>query len=517
MRRANLYIRVSTDEQADKGYSLRSQEEVLRRYCDSNNIEIHNIFVEDYSAKTFNRPEWPKLMSDFKRAKGKVDLLLFTKWDRFSRNAGDAYQVLNQLDKLGVEAQAIEQPLDLSIPENKMMLAVYLAVPEVENDRRALNVIYGMRRAQKEGRWMNMAPIGYVNKTTENGRKYIAPKEPEASLIKEAFEELGKGILATEHVWLKFRRKGLKCSRNNFWHLVRNPVYCGKIFIPKFKNEESMLVEGSHQPLITDALFYKVQDVLDGRRVSRGAKITSEDKLPLRGFLKCPKCDKVLTGSASKGRSNHYYYYHCNSKCGFRMKAEDADKLIIKELCKYVPEPEILEIFKMVVRDVNADQNKYLTAEKKAILSKIDALNNKLSKARELLLTTSIDPSDYKVMKGQIDLEITKEEAKLSSVAISVKNIEKTLESACNALEKLDKLYLTANVQQKRELIGSIFPQKLVFEKNQSRTVIANEILVLISLISKELRKKKKGSQANFLLDSQVVIPLGLEPIRVMR
>jgi site-specific DNA recombinase len=51
----------------------------------------------------------------------------FTKWDRFSRNAGDAYQMINILRKVGVEPQAIEQPLDLSVPENKMMLAFYLA------------------------------------------------------------------------------------------------------------------------------------------------------------------------------------------------------------------------------------------------------------------------------------------------------------------------------------------------------------------------------------------------------
>ena len=53
-----------------------------------------------------------------------------------------------------MEPQAVEQPLDLSIPENKNDAGFYLAAPEVENDRRALNVFNGMRRAKKEGRWM---------------------------------------------------------------------------------------------------------------------------------------------------------------------------------------------------------------------------------------------------------------------------------------------------------------------------------------------------------------------------
>lgn len=97
-----------------------------------------------------------------------------TKWDRFSRNTGDAYQMINILRKLGVEPQGIEQPLDLSIPENKMMLAFYLAAPEVENDRRALNTFHGMRRARKEGRYMGLAPAGYINRIREDDTKYIA-------------------------------------------------------------------------------------------------------------------------------------------------------------------------------------------------------------------------------------------------------------------------------------------------------------------------------------------------------
>jgi site-specific DNA recombinase len=63
MKIADLYIRVSTDEQADKGYSQRNQEEVLRRYCAFQNIQIRKVILEDHSAKTFNRPAWTNLIS----------------------------------------------------------------------------------------------------------------------------------------------------------------------------------------------------------------------------------------------------------------------------------------------------------------------------------------------------------------------------------------------------------------------------------------------------------------------
>jgi site-specific DNA recombinase len=48
---ADLYIRVSTDEQADKGYSQRDQEERLKKYCENNQIQIRKVVFEDHSAR----------------------------------------------------------------------------------------------------------------------------------------------------------------------------------------------------------------------------------------------------------------------------------------------------------------------------------------------------------------------------------------------------------------------------------------------------------------------------------
>ena len=147
MKKAILYIRVSTDEQEDKGYSQRDQHETLQRYCEQNSIAILKVIFEDHSAKTFNRPEWSRMLSDLRRTKSRPDAVLFTKWDRFSRNVSESYQTIGVLAKIGVQPISIEQPLDMTNPESKMMLAIYLAAGEVDNDRRALNVFYGIRRA----------------------------------------------------------------------------------------------------------------------------------------------------------------------------------------------------------------------------------------------------------------------------------------------------------------------------------------------------------------------------------
>lgn len=119
--------------------------------------------------------------------------------------------------------------------------------------------------------------------------------------MKWVFEELARGQFNTEQVWKMDKSKGLKCSKNAFWLAIRNPLYCGKIFIPKYKDEESYFVTGQHESLITETLFYKVQDILDGRKKVMRTKMVVDDNLPLRGFIICPQCGMLLSGSASTG------------------------------------------------------------------------------------------------------------------------------------------------------------------------------------------------------------------------
>ncbi len=75
--------------------------------------------------------------------------------------------------------------------------------------------------------------------------------------MKWVFNELSLGLQPVEQIWKLAQSKGLKCSKNNFWTAIRNPVYCSNIVIPKLKDEESFIVKGLHQPLIPESLFYR--------------------------------------------------------------------------------------------------------------------------------------------------------------------------------------------------------------------------------------------------------------------
>jgi len=509
MKIADLYIRVSTDEQADKGYSQRSQEEMLRKYCDIKNIQVRQVIYEDHSAKTFNRPEWNKYLLSLKKNKGVADLVLFIKWDRFSRNAGDAYQMISILRKQGIEPQAIEQPLDLSIPENKMMLAFYLAAPEVENDRRALNTFFGMRRAKKEGRYMGTAPSGYVNKVSEGGKKYITLKEPQAGTMKWVFEKLADGSYNAEALYKLAKGKGITCSKSNFWMNIRNPLYCGKIFIPKFKDEEAHFVKGQHEPLVSEGLFYQVQDVLDGRKRRYQHGAVAESILPLRGYLICPECNKLLTGSKSKGRHQDYFYYHCYAGCKCRFRAENVNQLFARELRKYVPRPEMEPLYKTALAEAWYGQTTHLRDDKKETLAEIKELENRMAYTRELLATQKIDPEDYRKMKAEFTGKLERLEAKLSVFSDTTTNIDKLLDQGVANLFRLDQIYEKGNMQQKKAVIGSMYPEKLTFDGFLVRTARVNEVARLIFNMDAAFRGNKKGQKSENTPLSCLVTPSG--------
>lgn len=73
------------------------------------------------------------------------------------------------------------------------------------------------------------------------------------------------GKLEFKKVKEEDNKRGLKCSKHNFWLAIRNPVYCGKIFVAKYKDEEERLAPGQHEGIISEELFQEVQDVLDCR------------------------------------------------------------------------------------------------------------------------------------------------------------------------------------------------------------------------------------------------------------
>lgn len=470
-KRVILYIRVSTDEQAD-GYSLAHQEDRLRSYCDIHGYNIVVLYREDHSAKTFKRPEFKKLLLMLKKNKGMADLLLFLKWDRFSRNAGDAYGMISQLKKLQIEPQAIEQPLDLSIPENKIMLAFYLAAPEVENDRRALNTLTGMRRTRKDGRWLGTAPKGYTNGKDEQKKPMLVPHEVKGPLVRWAFEEIALGISNSETVRRAVTKKGLSVSSSQFGYMLRNSVYCGRVAIAAYKDEGAHSVKGIHEPIISEALFEEVQDVLAGRRRVTKARSTKNEQFPLRGFLLCKSCGRPVTGSGVNGNGGKYYYYNCQTAtvCKEPYKAAEAHEAFLALLRSISAKKEVLELYAAIMKDYfkknGIDKNRQI----KELQLQLDKLKQRVKNAQVLMLDAELSSAEYGEIRTSLTTEIDTIERRKVALLTTEDDYQQYIDKGMPLLQNIDKHWLAADLTGKHRIIGSIFPEKLIFEKNKYRT-----------------------------------------------
>ena len=513
-QKAILYTRVSTDEQND-GYSPADQKERLIKYCDQQGIEIVGFYHDDESGKTFDRPEYLNIIEFLKKNRGTVELLLFIKWDRFSRNIAEAYIAIRDLRKYGIEPQAIEQPLNFEIPESKIMLAVYLATPEVDNDRRALNIFHGIRRGKKEGRWLGGCPRGYKNVRNENNRPIIVPEGgKKEALIKEAFELFATGLYPIDTLRRKMNEKGLKISRSTFHEILRNKVYMGMVHVPAYKDEPSVWIIGQHEPLIDEKLFYSVQEILLGRKKNIPLKNSRvRDELPLRGFLICPKCGRVMTGSASTGRhGNKFFYYHCSNGCKERQKANEVNKEFLNVLHSFKANPQALELYGNIIKQSLKENNSSVKLDLSTNTKDIEKQKQRLLNARVLMLDGEITTEDYRGMKGDIESILNELLIKQILLKGGDENYDKQIDYCVSLMKDIDNVYKNVNTEGKQRIIGSVFPERLIFEKNKYRTPRLNKVVSLICTNNKHSKGNKKGKHTFNDMLSCGVENIGFEP-----
>ena len=454
-------------------------------------------------------------MAYIKKNKGTVDLLLFIKWDRFSRNVAEAYIAIKELQKYMVEPQAVEQPLDFAIPESKIMLAVYLAAPEVDNDRRALNIFHGIRRAKKEGRLLGGCPRGYKNARDEHNNPIVIPEGgQQQELIQEAFDLFATGLYPIEDLRQIMNKKGLQSSRNTFWCLLRNKVYIGMINVPAYKDEPSIWVAGQHPPIIDEVTFHKVQEALKGRKRNIPPKrIKARDEFPLRGYLICPQCERMLTASASRGRlGGKFYYYHCSNGCKERKKANEANDEFLNVLHSIRVNPETIELYGNILKQSLKENNKSVKADKMEVTKGIDKQKQRLQNARALMLDGDITPDDYRAMKN--DIESLLNELIIKHTLLlngGNENYDEQIDFCIALLKDIDEIYKEANTELKQEIIGSIFPERLTFENGRYRTSRLNRVISLICNIGKPHEGDKKGKHLKIEVLSCGVEPEGFE------
>ncbi len=498
------YKRVSTDEQADWGHSLQHQEVMLKKYCEINNHNIVDIYTEDYSGKSFNRPEWIKIMSFIKKNRGKVDLILCNRWDRFSRNQYDAMTVIKELNKLGVTVNTVEQPLDISKSENKILLSFYLTIPEVENDRISEKTAEGSWRARMNGCWTAQAPKGYIN-FRDNKRSTLRFNPTEAPLMIEAFSMLASGTYSADEVrkWLNDNK--LKISKNTFLRCIRNPVYIGKIRTGAWRKEPSQDVSGLHPSLISETIFHQANDVLSGRRRKMKFHDDKSDLYPLKGLLKCPEHDRSLTAYACRSHTGklHHYYLCCKDKCKQRHRIQDVHESIEDILSNISYSAQIVNLYRKTLEKLFEKDDYQRRDEIQKTRKELEKLELRKSNLQNDFMDRMITSQDYQEMKGRVEKDIVLTKDKLTDLQQQKSPFKVFIQKKVPMLENLLEYYRKSDGATKKKILNTIFAEKLIVINGKVIEPIYTEPIKLILRISKFITNSKGEKEVD--IDSKLL------------
>ena len=129
----------------------------------------------------------------------------------------------------------------------------------------------------------------------------------------------------------------------------------------------------------------------------------------------------------------------------------------------------VQKIIRQVVLNAHKQIAGNVNESKKQIADELNQLNQKLSIARDKLLSEAIDDEDYQVIKSELKPKIEQLEQRLQQAGRSkaVTGLETRLDRALSAVSSISWFYNSSSIEIKRSIIGSMFPENLVFdEKN---------------------------------------------------
>jgi site-specific DNA recombinase len=263
--KAVIYLRVSTKEQAEEGYSIPAQAVACRRFIADHGWELADEYVDrGESARTADRPQLQALLARLAEDPS-IDCLVVHKLDRLARNLEDHAAVRAVLRKAGVQLHSVTETLEDSA-SGKLVEGILASIAEFYSANLGQEIRKGMDQKAAQGGWPARAPFGYRNVRRDGaGRRGESVLEPDqqSPLVVWAFERYATSELSLASLTEALAEKGLRNRLGNppgvsaIHRMLRNPVYAGVV---RWRGVER---EGTHTPLVSRELFGKVQSVLD--------------------------------------------------------------------------------------------------------------------------------------------------------------------------------------------------------------------------------------------------------------
>jgi site-specific DNA recombinase len=342
----DLYIRVSTLEQAEEGYSVAAQETKLRAYCIAMNYTIFNVHIDPgYSGASINRPAVKKLISDVQS--GKIGKVIVWKLDRLSRSQKDTMVLLEDIFLANnCHFVSLMESFDTSTPFGRAIVGILAAFAQLERENIKERTTLGRQARIKKGYYHGShAPIGYQFKQGSND---LIVDEYSSGLVREVYQLFLSGMSINgiaAHMIDKYSSNLIEWNNTSVRRILRNPVYMGKVSLG------GSLIDGLHEAIIPLDQYKRASDILhhnkamDKRNYSFTNGQFNADNL-LTGLLFCGDCGARMYGRKVSGKTKKYICHSVartskpmikSDNCSNRLHpytVEELDAIIISEIDK---------------------------------------------------------------------------------------------------------------------------------------------------------------------------------------
>lgn len=427
-------VRVSHEEQVRDGLSIQTQVEHLKKYVDDHEemILVDFYIDEGISADKLNkRLEFQRLLRDVQE--DKIDLIIFTKLDRWFRSVEKYYQVQPILDKHKVTWRATQEDYETETASGRFKVNIMLSVAQNERERTSERIkdVFEYKVKQGETLWgYASVPFGFA---IEN--KHLIHNKETEHILYEAIEYY-------------FINQSLRKVYN--YLREKYDVYMDyKTLTTLFKNS---LLYGSYrgndnfcEPYMTKEKFDLMQEIMKKnipQRKNTHVNIFS-------GMIVCPLCGRKLVGAStfrhSKTKKVICSVYRCNGR--FHTKKVGCD--FGKSKVEYLIEKNLLKVLapmmeQYVISSENQmKSNKPKVVDAKKIQAEIDRLNNMYLKGR---ISEELYDNNYKELNE-----------KLKTVDDAPKTVSPTIKKLLK--ENLNELYNSFSKEEKQVFLRSIIKE----------------------------------------------------------
>ena len=449
MIRTALYIRVSTEEQAMHGLSLEAQDATLTDYANKNDLIVVDRYIDDgiTARKSMTkRTALMRLLDDVRS--GKIDLIIFTKLDRWFRNVGEYHKMQEILEKHSVHWKTIYESYDTSTAAGRLHINIMLSIAQDEADRTSERVkVVFANKVQNRRYPTNRVPFGYVVKDS------IVYKDDEKQhMAEDLFQKFFDchSIRGTqEYIQNKY---GIQFESTTFRKIFKNTLYYGE-----YRGKDNFC-----EPYITKEQFDEIQKIMSDKAIK---KTPSGLDYVFTGLLVCGKCGRNL-GSCYNTRNAGGKHKIATYRCNKFAKSLTCDfNLVIME--KTIEE----YLFKRGVAELDQykEQFEFRVSEqqkkKKAVSTEkaVEKINRKLAKLKDLYINDLISIEDYK--KDYDDLN-----KQLAGLAEEVQEEEKLvdIQAIKNLLSKqTEEIYQTLTAEDRRKFWRSFIDKIIVHSRDK--------------------------------------------------